>query len=694
MKNKFYFRLLSLVLCLVTAFSCFAVSGCKKENEDEKENSNHQSVITETDKWFVKEAKSDYSILISSEADNNEITASRELQSLFNEATGITLNIVTDAQVEYSAQSKFLSIGKNEASDSVNIVAEQSKLKSQGFYIKTVDNSIFMVGATTLGSLYAVYEFLSLEFNFDHFFTDIYDIERNVTDTKLKNYDVTEIPDIDVMTVPSVGYIQYNSQNANRMRVVPISGWSIPQNNYNNVHNIFQIIPYTEFSYKNENNVEYFGEHPAWYSDAVYDKDAGKWVTGKGGTDAQACFSAHTDLLDANSDKTEYNAMVEEFLNVIKKGIKKTDADIFTISQRDNKGFCNCDICNKITGYYGAKSSLLILLCNKLSDSMNEWFNTEEGAPYKRDLKILFLAYQDTEQAPVKYDSEKEEYVPTYEEMRCRTNVGVQMASLSVYNTYDFTNEINKERKDNILGWKVLTNKFTFWTYDVNFQNYFVPYDSFEIKKELYELLADVGTMVLNDQGQTQNIGACTSWDNLKSYLETKLRWNTNVDLVALTKRYFEVCYKSAADTMYSLYLQYRAHAKDIKEKFEQDYYEGSINQGAIGDIFGGLQNPLLWEKPMLVSWYNQYLTALTDLDAIKEIDPSGYTLAYKMISAELISPLYMLIKMYGNSYSPETLAQMKKDFKNYCEISGINYFKDSTADGGMQNLYKELGIE
>lgn len=673
MKNKYFIRILSLVLCLLCAFSGVMVSGCKKEDE-KVVNLNHQRNVTETNEWFIKEAKSDYVILISSDADNNEITASRELQTLFREATGLTLNIITDEGVTFSKQSKFLSIGENVASKSAEIVTEKSKLKEQGFYIKTVGNSIFMIGATSYGSLYAVYEFLSIEFNFEHFFTDVYDIERNVTDAKLKNYDVTEIPDIDIMTVPNVGYIQYNSQNANRMRVVPISTWSIPQNNYNNVHNAFQILPPDKF----------LSEHPSWYTTSnAQEIDNG-----------QLCFSAHTNLLDANADRTEYNAFVNEILKVIQSGVKKSTAEIFTISQRDNKGFCSCDNCNEISRYYGAKSSLLVLLCNKLSDLMNEWFETPDGLPYKRDLKILFLAYQDVENAPAVYNSDTKKYEPTHEDMKCRPNVGVQMASLSIYNTYDFTHEVNKERKENILAWGALTNKFTFWTYSVNFQNYLVPYDSFVIKKDLYKLLAESGTMVLNDQGQTQNIGTCTSWDNLKSYLETKLRWNTDADLTALTKRYFEVCYKSASDKMYNLYLQYRAHSEDIKAKYEEGYYEGAINQGAIGDIFGGLESTLLWEKPMLVSWYNQYQQALKDLDAIKESDANAYTLAYKMVCGEMISPLYMLIKLYGNTYSPETLNQMKKEFKNYCTISCINYYKDSTATGGIENLYKELGIE
>lgn len=668
--RRTFIKIVALILCFAFCFSSFGCSSCN--DSEQVVNQNHQQTITETNDWLVKGAQSEYKIVIAKDASSEIITASRELQTLFKEATGIVLPILTDDAVTYDKTSKFLSIGNNKLCTAVGLTASTAQLKNQGFYIRTIDKSVFMLGATDRGSLYAVYEYLYHEFNFDHYFTDLYYIDKNVTDKKLNNYDVKEVPDIDQMTVPNVGYMQYNTINANRFRVIQVSDWSIPQNNYNNVHNIFYILPPSEF----------LEEHRAWYS-SPDDID-----------NSQVCFSAHSTREEIEGKTSpEYEAMIQEFLNVIQKGIKNTDAEIFSISQRDNRGFCNCDNCNEISRYYGAKSSLLILLCNRLSEEMELWFENE-GAEYKRDLKILFLAYQDVESAPAVYNAETQKYEPTNPKMKCRENVGVYIASLSIYNTYDFEHEVNKTVKENIIAWRSLTDKFAFWTYDVNFQCYFMPYDSWHIRQDLYKLLAESGTMVLNDQGQTQNIGSCTAWDNLKSYLSTKLRWNTNVDLQQLTKRYFEVCYKSAADTMYQVYLQYLAHANQMKINFENGVYEGKVNQGAIGDIFGGLENPILWEKPMVTAWYELFKKALSELDSIKATDPVGYEKAYKMISAEIASPIYMLIKMYGATYSTETLDELKREFKYYCTVSGINSFKDSTATGGIENLYSQLGIE
>lgn len=680
MNNKFITKIVSIIICAFMAFS--ALAGCA-DTSSTPPTEPQNPPATPTQDYLVEKANSNYDIVIASDASETIVTASIELQTLFEEATSIKLDIIRDDGLTHSKDNTYLSIGKNALSESANFTVSATEVKSQGFKIKTIDKTIYMLGATDRGSLYAVYEFLALEFNFEHFFTDVYDIEKNVTDRNLNSYDVVEIPDIDQMGGPNTGYLQYIPQNANRMRVIPWSGWSIPQNTYNAVHNIMEILPAERFNKPEKNPDEY---HPDWYVD---------------GDEKLTCFSAHTDLediLNPYSDPenpTEYDYLLDAFLEVIQNGVKKSDAEIFSISQEDNVSFCPCDYCTEISQTYKANSALLVLLCNNLSDKMAEWFETPEGAPYKRDLKILLFAYQETESAPVNYNSKSKTYEPSAPEMKCRDNVGVHIAPLGIYSTYDLDYSINQEFTETVISWRALTDKFAFWIYDVNFSHYFYPYDSFVVRQDLYKFLAEAGTMVLNDQGQTQNIGSCTAWDNLKSYLETKLRWDTDADLAALTRRYFDFCYKSAADTMYSLYIQTRAYSNEMKQKFANGEYSG-LNAGNIGHIFGGINNKQLWAKSTLERWCNEYLTAFEELKQIEKTDPDGYEKAYKMICAEAASPLYILIDLYQDEgvYAEQTVKDMKAKFKEYCTDAGINSYLDSTLSGGIENLYAKWGIE
>ncbi|MBQ3493012.1 MAG: DUF4838 domain-containing protein [Clostridia bacterium] len=653
-------KIISILLGILLLFNTVA---CSKETTA-KQNPNHYAKITETNDYLIYHAKSDYEIIVPEESDDNIMTAAVELQELFEEATKIFLPIKTDSQVDYTNNSKFISLGNTDffpESAFENLIKSE---KQQAFAIKTVDKSIFVQGNTTLATLYGVYELLNHLFNYEYCFTDVYSLDKNVTDLKLMNYQIVEIPDIDYMVAPSVGYINYNTLNGRRMRALQFKDWSIPQINFNNVHNIFHIIPPETFN----NAKDQANYHPKWFS-----------LDGE-----QACFSAR-------GDEVEYQAMLEQFATVIKNGMKDTDATVFNISLRDNIGSCACDNCVDALTKYGANSALFIMFCNDLSEYFTEWFKTEEGKPFKRDLKIMVFAYQDTLMAPTVLNEKTNKYEPTYPEVVCNDGVGVFIAMDSFYYTYDLTDTENKGFYENLKSWKALTDHFSFWVYDVNFNNYFYPYDSFYSKVELYKFLYELGTVVLNDQAQTQNIGSCTAWGNLKSYLSTKLRWNVDADIYTLTKNYFDTCYKSASDTMYSVYIQYKAHFDRIKQNLEDGLYT-SVKKHDIGSIFGGIGNKELWPKPMIEGWYNSFLTALDQIKDLEATDKKAYDIAYQMICAEIISPLYILISLYGSDY--ENLNSLKQDFKKYCVASKINSYYDSTQNGGIENLFNILEID
>ena len=66
-----------------------------------------------TDYVLAKDGKTDYSIVIGTDADKHEKFAAEELQNLFKEATGATMPIKTEDQVSYSEDAKVISIGDN-----------------------------------------------------------------------------------------------------------------------------------------------------------------------------------------------------------------------------------------------------------------------------------------------------------------------------------------------------------------------------------------------------------------------------------------------------------------------------------------------------------------------------------------------------------------------------------------------------
>ncbi len=592
------------------------------------------------EKFVVNRAKTEYKIVISENASSIEKNAAKELQDFFEEATELELPIISDAGL--TAGGKYFSIGQTSlVTDQVK--SELNGLKDQGYIIKTVDDTIYLIGPTAHGSLYSVYRYLKEEFNFEYYYTDYYSLDKGIGDVPLKDYSLKVNPDIGAMSTPSVGYIQNNSINRQRFANIASSEYAIPANGSTDVHNLFRITP-----------LEMAEEHPGWFSENL----------------ATGCFTAR-------NNPTDYDAMLEHYKSVAINGMKVSSANVFIVSQPDNCGFCGCHGCTTVGAQVGGASGIMVRFCNDLARKLTAWFETAEGQPYKRDLKVVFLAYQDVASAPSG-------------DIKCDDNVGVYIAFDSYRSSYGLQEDRwNKELYNTVMGWKEKTSIFIFWIYDVNFNWYFFPYDTSAYKQDFYKVMAEVGTMVVNDQNQTQNKNA-TAWGNIKAYISTKLRWDVDMDVEKATREYFKFCYKDAWQTMYNVYCEYKAHWAWLKEMAAND---ATFATGTdLKSIFGTLANTKYWSRQLVEGWAAQFKLALEQIKPLEQTDKDSYDKAYKMICAELTSPLYMLLKMYKADYSALDYAKMAEEFKYYVSAAEIEYHADGMSSD-MSDCYDGLGI-
>ena len=160
----------------------------------------HERKISETNEYIVQNGKSDYKIIIPAEASVQIGVAAEELAFFFQEATNIKLDIIkdNDAQIQSKDGLKCFSIGKTRLleNSSVNATITYDLLGSDGYRMVTEDNIVYIAGYGDYGSLYGVYDFLNDALNYEFFYTDIYALDKNVWDLKLRNYNVTEVPDV------------------------------------------------------------------------------------------------------------------------------------------------------------------------------------------------------------------------------------------------------------------------------------------------------------------------------------------------------------------------------------------------------------------------------------------------------------------------------------------------------------------
>jgi hypothetical protein len=117
---------------------------------------------------MVRDGKAKCVIVVPDQACDSIKDAANELQYHVREATGVTLNIISESSIPEESKNRFY-LGKCSASDKAGIVTEN--LSRNGFVIKTVGNDLFLAGRDVsspwwhyeTGTLNGVYNFLDWE---------------------------------------------------------------------------------------------------------------------------------------------------------------------------------------------------------------------------------------------------------------------------------------------------------------------------------------------------------------------------------------------------------------------------------------------------------------------------------------------------------------------------------------------------
>jgi len=632
--------LISFFLVFVMLFGV----GCSCKGETPEEN-----VIETIDSYLVEKGKSDYKIILPANYTAREWTAKDELVTFFKEATGITLPFATDNEVEYTADSKFICIGKTAFAENHDIIPTYHVVKENGFIIKTIDKSMFLIGFSDFGTLYAVYALLELEFDYDYYTVDSYSITKVKNDVQVKKYDITDVPDINMLE-SNYGYIQNDATVANRYRMMMRSEIYIPINGNASVHNTLNYFP---------KNV-YEKEYPDFYS--------------SDGTDI--CFTAHgkPDMFELMTDFAT-KEIIEEF----ESGQKGT---LIIIGQQDINKTCVCDGCLAVTQQYGEASAKGIIFCNKVLEKVYSWFETQEGQPYQREFYMMLLAYEKFVDAPVSLVDGA--YVPN-NGLIIHKNFGAMSAPIK--NDFTISRAENEEQFNHFKEWSAISNVFSLYAYDTNFQEYLMPFNTFDSKQDIYQEMKRINCISLFDHSQSNNFGLASGWSMLKSYLESKLRWDTTIDMNEYTEKYFYGVYgEEVGEDLMNVFYSFRAH---------WNYLKNEIAEGRLDTTIGGhMENSIkssLWPLNLLKGWQSTFENAMEKIAHLETTDPQEYQRLYKLIAAERMSVTYMLLRLYSAYYSESELLDLRLLFKADTSLCNVNILGPTSKT--VSSMLSEWGI-
>lgn len=652
--KKTILKFTSVFLALLTGLFAVACSGPKEE--ETKTNPNHNFSYTETDRYLLEDGATEYKVVVPL-SDSLELNyAKTELITLFREATGVTLECVSDEGLSHNAANRYISLGNTALYRTSGLNVNLASLKEDGVRILTKDNTVFLLGGTDSGVLYAVYDFLNLHFGFETYYKDCYTLQKNVKTIRLMDYDVTDIPDIDYRgrasgilysTTTDYNDVMYSYRlrtvDAYWKRSLPIHVGSDKSSASAADHNCFYYLP-TEV---------YLEEHPDFYSSK--------------NPQGQLCYTAH-------GNQEEFELMVELCAEKIEQSLTfypREQYPLYASAQlgiADNYDTCNCAACKAVKEKYnGAIVSTIIIFLKEVGRKVDAWMALPENEPYAREgFQYTFFSYQDTLAAPFSYNESTGEYEAADSAVLPEdVNVVPFLAISWVDHAVSIYDESNKDMVDNLDAWLTYYDNAWTWTYGCFYNDYFAFYDCYNFYSEAYRYFAENKFKMVVPQQHSGQRGADTGFFTMAAYVLAKLAWDSSLDMEDLIDDYMNAVFREAAEPMKEMFTECRLwHAKAHAEGDWSWSYWTIVPTGSAEYWQFGYVNKLFSCLDEAYSRIERYRG-----------DSALYESLRTHIDVEWLYPAMIAINNFESEFSASEFRQICSRFKTICIEQGMTNF-------------------
>ncbi len=658
-------KILSIILAgvFLTALS-FTLFSCKKEEDEALQRYTydkgvHDYTAPEIDgKYIVQNGTTDYVVVMPSQASSKVELAVEEFKTLFKRATNIEISTVLDNSsdpVLTDENAKRISIGETSL---ISALSEkeynQSALGFDGVRIITKNNTVYLLGGSLYGPLFAVYDFMQICFNYEFYYRNCIEMDTNVQNLKLRAFNVTDIPDIATrlrgnnITLHKTawdfeldsGLVDATDIERAMKRYRYIDGPEIYLPIYTEVDG-------TEYSYGFHNAYNYV--HPTskegWRNTWISDN-----APANNPMYQELCYTAHgnqedlTALVDACANKIIYSLGLEQWKDRTYVG--------FTIM---DGGFqCTCDACEDAKGQDGGSyAGAIIRVANRIMAKVKAWM--KDNGQENRTLNMYFLAYGTTEKAPVVYDETAKKYVPANDSVICRDDVYAYICTHNDARSIYWADGENKEDIEELVKWNAVAKHSFNWFYQQRYVNYSAYFDTFSmLNNDMYAYALLNGASHVVNQGDYRG-ETVTGYGLLNEYVFSKMMWDCTLKVEDLCKKFFKAMYKDASDTMYEIFISEREHSMTVS----QDISVGEYN-------YSRPRNAALYPyKAHLLPLIEKYEKALSEIEILKQTSPKEYELVRQRINTEYVAPLYLTLSFYGGKEVRPFSNEKKLEYKS-----------------------------
>ncbi|NLS93271.1 MAG: DUF4838 domain-containing protein [Planctomycetaceae bacterium] len=429
------------------------------------------------------------------DASPSQVYAAEELQRFTKEMTGAELPIVADDQ---PLPAKAILLGITRHTQAVlGQTPDLADLGDDGFRIVTRPPHLMIIGSPVRGTLYGVYELLE-KYGGCRWYAKHH--------SRIPKLDSWTIPQLDETQTPAFamrepfwwgmfdgGFAARCKVNGNRPELQEKHGGKIRFGGGLFVHTFYPLMPPDEF----------FAEHPEYYSEL-----SGKRTTER----AQLCLT-NPDVVRIVTER------------VLARIRQDPQAKLFSVSQNDWAGWCQCPKCREIDEREGSPSGTMIHFVNQVAEAVEKEFP---------DVWIETLAYQYTRHPP-KTLKPRHNVVPRLCTIECDFSTPLDVSTF----------EQNRKFVEDIEGWSAITDKLYVWDYTTNFGHYVSPHPNFGCLQGNVQFFRDHHVVGLFEQGAYQAPHA--EFAELRAWILAKLLWNPDQDVEPLYRDFFEGYYGPAA---------------------------------------------------------------------------------------------------------------------------------------------------
>lgn len=673
-------KIISLILAIALCCSFISACGDPKSSDKGKPSTPNYSAthdFTNTiieNKYIVEDGATRYQIVVPNNPSEDCLIAAKEFVQFFNEATGIQLSMITEdaTGLTHDASQYYISIGNTKLFQSIELEKSAIDKNNNGIRIVTEDNNIYIYSPYSENVIFGVYDLLQILFNYEYYSKDCWEIDKNVKNLNLRNFNVIDIPD----------YVhRSNTWNCLQTSDDPMAKWRFRFNSDSAQMPIGDLEAVDADGNKVvERRRTVHNTEPLLPRKAVTTED--KW---KGDDPYQLCYTAH-------GDAESYDRMTTKAAEVISQSLIDYPREQYpsyiyaSISAEDYNTSCGCKWCNEAAKLYGAKSGAGIKFCNDVMKKLREWMELPENEPYKRDtFYLLFMAYFAYKAPPAHYDEAQGKYVSNHPDCQPREDVGVYYAQDGISYITSLYDSRNKNAYDRLVAWQDLTPNFSYWTYEndyvwqVGFWDTFGHYDT-----KGYSLYNRAGNVLDWYSEVGGNEGMSSFW-NLKIYLASKLTWDCTLDSDKLTDKYFKAMFGEIAPEMREFFDDARYYSNYVLAK------QGTHN----GHGFYVSVSKSDWSLTTVNRWISIFDKAYEKLERIYKVAlPEEYAKIKHHIDMEYVFPASYVIDCFSVESYGERYMEIVKYLQSINDEIGQFSYSHTESMGSWNDKWMSINVE